>query len=217
MNTAAREPAPTAGAAEPQGPTGGPDPGDGSRGEGGPARRFWSARRVPAAVLALLLLGATGLLLYDVAAVRADRPAAAWRRGLADELATRELQDPWVLAGAVLAVLLGIWLLVLALTPGLRGLLPMRRDRRGGAAVRPALDRRAAALVLRDRALHVSGVRAVRVTVGRRRVRAAAQSRFRDLNEVRADLDVVLGRAVDELGLDRRPTLSVHVRRPPRG
>ncbi|MET9663661.1 hypothetical protein ABZY11_44300, partial [Streptomyces sp. NPDC006510] len=59
------------------------------------AGRFWSARRVPAAVLALVTLGGAGLLLYDVAAVRADRPAMRWRRALADELAERPLGNAW--------------------------------------------------------------------------------------------------------------------------
>ncbi|MGB8940941.1 MAG: hypothetical protein WCD21_12000, partial [Streptomyces sp.] len=46
------------------------------------ATRFWSPRRVPATVLALLVLGGAGLLLYDVAAVRAGHHAMGWRRDL---------------------------------------------------------------------------------------------------------------------------------------
>ena len=65
--------------------------------------RFWSARRVPAGILALLVLAGAGLLLYDVAAVRADRPAMHWRRSLARELAERPLDDIWVLVGAGVA------------------------------------------------------------------------------------------------------------------
>ncbi|MFF8912325.1 DUF6286 domain-containing protein [Streptomyces sp. NPDC015032] len=173
--------------------------------------RFWSARRIPAAVLALVVLGGTGLLLYDVAAVRAGRPAMRWRRVLAAELADRPLDDVWVLAGAAAAPAIGIWLLVLALTPGLRALLPMRRDRPG---VRAGLDRTAAALVLRDRAVEVSGVQSVRVRMRRGRAGVRAVSHFRELDDVRADLDTVLGAAVRELGLARPPSLSVQVRRP---
>jgi hypothetical protein len=40
-----------------------------------------------------------------------------------------------------------------------------------------------------------------------------AVSHFRELDEVRADLDAALADAVRGLGLDRRPGLSVHVRR----
>lgn len=90
-------------------------------------RRFWSARRVPAIVVALLSLAAVGLLLYDVVSVRAGRPGMGWRRRLADELATRPLDDVWVIVGAAVAMALGLCLVLLAVTPGLRRLLPMRQ------------------------------------------------------------------------------------------
>lgn len=179
----------------------------------GRAGRFWSARRVPAALLAIVLLGAAGLLLYDIAAVRADHSAMRWRRSLADGLAERHLDDVVVLIGAGVAALIGLWLILLALTPGLRDLLPMRRDR---AEVRAGLDRTAAALVLRDRAVEVAGVQSVRVRMGRRRAKVRALSHFRELDDVRADLDAVLETAVRELGLAKPPALSVQVHRPPK-
>ncbi|MFE1776578.1 DUF6286 domain-containing protein [Streptomyces sp. NPDC059008] len=186
----------------------GPTPGAFDDGRTG---RWWSARRVPAAVVALVLLGAAGLLLYDVAAVRAHRPAMAWRRWLARQLDTVPLDDPWLLAAAALAVVLGVWLIVLAVTPGLRQVLPMRPAAPG---VRAGLDRAAAALVLRDRAMEVAGVQSVRMTVGRRRAKAHAVSHFRALDEVRADLDTALGDGLRQLGLAHGLTLTVHVRRP---
>lgn len=182
-------------------------------GEGGPAARLWATRRVPAALLALVLLAGAGLLLYDVIAVRLDRPGMAWRRTLADELATRPLDDVWVRVGAVVAVVVGLVLLLSALTPGLRSLLPMRRD---VPHVHAALERAAAALVLRDRAMQVSGVQSARVKVGRRRVRARAQCHFRELDEVRAELDSALGNGIRQLGVARPHRLSVRVRRPKR-
>ncbi|MFJ5139505.1 DUF6286 domain-containing protein [Streptomyces sp. NPDC088707] len=190
------------------------DPGSGPRPD--PAsrvRRFWSVRRIPAAVLAALVLGGAGLLLYDVAAVRADRTAMAWRRELADGLATRPLDDTWVVVGAAVAVVLGLWLLTLAATPGLRAVLPMRREH---ADVRAGLDREAAALALRDRAMEVSGVQSVRVRVGRAKVAVKAVSHFRALDEVRADVETALAAGVDELALAHPPALTVRVARPPR-
>jgi hypothetical protein len=177
-------------------------------GDGGKAGRFWSVRRVPAGLLALVVLGGAGLLLYDVAAVRADRPAMHWRRATAEYLAKWRLEEVWVLASAGVAVLLGVCLIVLAVTPGLRALLPMRRD---VAAVRAGLDREAAALVLRDRAMEVSGVQSVRVRMGRSKVSVRAQSHFRELDDVRADLDAALSTGIRELGLARQPALYVHV------
>ncbi|WP_086561222.1 DUF6286 domain-containing protein [Streptomyces africanus] len=181
--------------------------------EGGREGRFWSARRVPAGIVALLLLGLTGLFLYDIVSVRADRPGMSWRRELARQLAQRPLDDTWVLVGAGVAALLGLWLLVLAATPGLRDVLPMRRTH---ADVRAGLDRDAAATALRDRAMEVAGVHAVRVRVRRRRADARAVSHFRELDDVRADLDAVLSDAISGLGLSRPPSLSVRVRRPGR-
>ncbi|NEC37695.1 hypothetical protein G3I66_31645, partial [Streptomyces rubrogriseus] len=59
--------------------------------------------------------------------VRAGRSALGCRRDLARQLAERPVDDTWVLVGACVAAALGLWLLVLALTPGLRRVLPMRR------------------------------------------------------------------------------------------
>lgn len=182
-------------------------------GEDGREKRFWSARRVPAGILAVLLLVGAGFFLYDVAAVRADRPGMGWRRSLARELAERPLDDAWVLVGAGAAVLLGLWLLVLAATPGLRDVLPMRRVH---PHVRAGLHRGAAALALRDRAMEVSGVQSVRVRVRRKKVDVRAVSHFRELDDVRADLDLTLADGIRGLGLSRPPALAVHVRRPGR-
>ncbi|MET9682502.1 DUF6286 domain-containing protein [Streptomyces coeruleorubidus] len=184
-----------------------------SDGEGGREGRFWSARRVPAGIVALLLLGLAGLFLYDIASVRADRPVMSWRRELARQLAERPLDDTWVLVGAGVAAALGLWLLFLAVTPGLRHVLPMRRTH---ADVRAGLDRDAAATALRDRAMEVPGVQSARVRVRRRRAKVRAASHFRELDDVRTDLDAVLTDAVRGLGLSRPPALSVRVRRPGR-
>ena len=124
-----------------------------------------------------------------------------------------------MIVGAAVAMALGLWLFLLAVTPGLRRLLPMRQPTGipGTGEVRAGLDRRAAALVLRDRAVQVPGVQSARGAVGRRKVKARAWAHFRDLDEVRADLDTELGEAVTSLGLARQPTLTVHVRRPKKG
>ncbi|MGW2047522.1 DUF6286 domain-containing protein [Streptomyces sp. NPDC001858] len=189
-----------------------PPPDDHHPGRGGPAgHRFWSARRVPAGIVAVALLVVAGAFLYDVAAVRADREAMAWRSELARQLAERPLDDIWVLVGAGVAAALGAWLILLAVTPGLRDVLQMDRPQ---PDVRAGLQRAAAALVLRDRAMEVAGVQSVRVRAGRRKADVRAVCHFRDLDDVRADLDAVLTHAVRGLGLTRPPALSVHVRRP---
>ncbi|MFI0979035.1 DUF6286 domain-containing protein [Streptomyces sp. NPDC021093] len=196
----------------------------GRRGSG-PRRRFWSARRIPAGVAATVLFGAAGLLLYDVLAVRSGRPGMRWRRDLAKALAERPLDQVWIQVGAGLAVALGLWLVVLAVTPGLRSLLPMRDPLRdptrdpvreegaGAGEVRAGVERSAAALVLRDRAMEVPGVQGARVRVGRGRVTVRAVSHFRELADVREDLGEAMRRGVDELGLAREPGIAVRVER----
>jgi hypothetical protein len=188
-------------------------------GSGRSAHRLWSSRRIPAALTALLSAAAVGFLLYDVVAVRAGRNAMRWRRRLAEELATRPLDDVWMIVGAATAMALGLWLFLLAVTPGLRRLLPMGQPSGIPATedVRAGLDRRAAALVLRDRAMQVSGVQSAHVDVGRRKAKVRAWAHFRDLEEVRSDLDAELGEAVSSLGLARQPTLAVRVGRPKKG
>ncbi|MFD9460924.1 DUF6286 domain-containing protein [Streptomyces sp. NPDC060027] len=181
--------------------------------EDGRQGRFWSVRRVPAGALAILLLVAAGAFLYDVAAVRAGRSALRWRTWLAQQLAERPLDDTAVLVGAGIAAAVGLWLVVLAATPGLRDVLPMRRTH---ADVRAGLYRTAAAMALRDRAMEVAGVQSVRVRVKRRKVDVRAVSHFRELDDVRADLDTTLADGVKGLGLARSPSLSVRVARPGR-
>ncbi|MFI0966690.1 DUF6286 domain-containing protein [Streptomyces sp. NPDC021080] len=181
--------------------------------EDGSQGRFWSARRVPAGILAFLLLVAAGAFLYDVVAVRAGRSALYWRTWLARQLAERPLDDTAVLVGAGIAAVLGLWLVVLAATPGLRDVLPMRRTH---ADVRAGLHRGAAAMALRDRSMEVAGVQSVRVRVKRRKVDVRAVAHFRELDDVRADLDTTLADGIKGLGLARSPALSVHVARPGR-
>ncbi|WP_327300172.1 DUF6286 domain-containing protein [Streptomyces goshikiensis] len=109
----------------------------------------------------------------DVVAVRAGRPAAAWRRHLTGELGTRPVDDVWMLTGAAVATAVGLWLIVLALTPGLRHQLPLRTPTPG---VRACLDRDGAADLLRDAAMQVPGVSTARIRVRRHRVKARATS-----------------------------------------
>lgn len=172
--------------------------------------RFWSTRRLPALLMGLLVLGASALFLYDIARVRAGQDAASWRRTLADDLSQRRLDDTVVVIVAIAAVLIGLWLLVLALTPGLRSVLTMRGEPRA----RVGLERGAAALVLRDRAMEVPGVRTVSVKVRRSRVRARAEVHFRELDTVEGELDEALADGVRQLGLAREPRVDLRVHRP---
>ncbi|MET8767414.1 DUF6286 domain-containing protein [Streptomyces sp. NPDC004658] len=190
----------------------GPGPTSGERDAGHRSHRPWSARRIPAALVASVILVAVVAALIDIIAVRAGRPAVAWRRLLADELATRAVDDVWVLTGAAVAAAVGAWLIVLALTPGLRHWLPQRSPAHC-PRLRAALDRDGAASLLRDAALRVPGVGAARIRVRRHRIKARADARFRDPRQVKDDLTAVLDEERDRLALARPPRIRVRVRR----
>ncbi|MFD7133776.1 DUF6286 domain-containing protein [Streptomyces sp. NPDC059894] len=191
-----------------------PDLAADQHGEGHRTHRPWSARRLPAALVAAVILVAAGAALVDVVAVRVGRPAAAWRRHVADALATRPVDDVWMLLGAAVAAAVGVWLIVLALTPGLRHWLPLRSPA-GCPRLRASLDRSGAADLLRDAALQVPGVSKARVRVRRHRVTARADVRFRDTRQVKEDLTAVLHDERDRLALARPPRVVVRVRRRP--
>ncbi|WP_406388957.1 DUF6286 domain-containing protein [Streptomyces sp. NBC_00211] len=174
-----------------------------------PARRPWSARRIPAALTALIVGAAAGILLFDVVRVRAGSSAAAWRRHLADELATRPLDDTLVQIGAGVIAALGLWLIILALSPGLRRQLPLRTP---GPLMHAVLDRSAAELQLRDAAMRVPGVSAAKVKFFQHRVKARADVRFRAPDDVKTDLRAALLEQLDRLALARPPRLDVRVR-----
>ncbi|GAB7180305.1 DUF6286 domain-containing protein [Kitasatospora sp. Ki12] len=135
----------------------------------GKVRRPRAPRTAAAALVATVVLVVAGALLYDVIEVRAGRPARRWRAQIADELATRHLDDLWVLVGAGAATLLGGWLLWLAIAPGLRRWLVLRPY--GGTTA--AVDRAGIGHLLRDRAAGLAGIDHLRIRVGRRRVRVA--------------------------------------------
>ncbi|MGA5819377.1 DUF6286 domain-containing protein [Kitasatospora sp. NPDC094028] len=133
----------------------------------GKVPRLRAPRTAAAALVATAVLVAAGALLYDVVAVRAGQPARRWRAQLADELATRHLDDVWVLTGAGVAVALGGWLLWLAFAPGLRRWLPLWPYGETTAAI----DKGGIAHLLTDRAAGLTGIEELRIRVGRRRVR----------------------------------------------
>ncbi|MFI6448359.1 DUF6286 domain-containing protein [Kitasatospora sp. NPDC050543] len=191
-------------------PTGDTDRGRARHGRATP--RWWSERRVPAAVAALVVLATCVFLLFDVARVRTGHTAAAWRKALADELATRPINDPWVITGAAVAAALGLWLIILALTPGRRHLLPMAASDNPDAP-QAALDRDGAARLLRDAALRVPGVSHADIRVRRRRISARAQVGFRDLDTVYTEVTEALTAQLHALALARVPRLTVRARR----
>ncbi|MFJ3664652.1 DUF6286 domain-containing Asp23/Gls24 family envelope stress response protein [Streptomyces sp. NPDC090119] len=173
-------------------------------------RRWWAQRRLPLGVLTLLATLTCGALATDLILVHTGhRPAAAWRTGALHWLYVHGPGEPPVTAAAVGCVLLGVWLIVLAVTPGRRGLLTAHSP---APATRVAVDRTAVAALLRDTAAGTEGVDTVAVRVRRRRATVRAALAFGDRAAAREQITEAARRALAECGLRRPLRLRVAVR-----
>ncbi|MEV0126252.1 DUF6286 domain-containing protein [Streptomyces sp. NPDC050703] len=193
---------------------GGPVPAGAVEAGGVRTRRPWSERRTPVAVAALLVAAVCALLLHDVVSVHAaGRAPARWRTRSVEWLSAHGPDSAaWPgLAVAAGVSALGVWLLVLAVTPGLRGRLPLAAP----PGVRASVDRRAVAALLRDAVADVPGVGPVRVDVGRRRARVRAGLRFGAREPARAAVAEAARETVAACGLARPPRVRVRVRPEP--
>ncbi|MGW2224236.1 DUF6286 domain-containing protein [Streptomyces formicae] len=178
------------------------------------ARRPWSQRRLPMGLFALTAAAASGVLLYEVVSVHvAGRPAARWRVELVDWLSRH---GPGVtatdLAAAAGVFALGVWLLILAVTPGKRRRVPLAAP---GPGVHATLERAAAAALLRDAVSDVPGITRVRVRMGRRGARVRARLGFGDRDAARDAVRRAALAAADGFGLARPLKLRVRVRTEP--
>ncbi|MFF2187217.1 DUF6286 domain-containing Asp23/Gls24 family envelope stress response protein [Streptomyces sp. NPDC058155] len=182
-------------------------------------RRPWSERRAPAAVFALLGAAVSGALLADVVAVALGREPSDVRLRTLDWLTSHGPADTAVAVGAAVATVTGLWTLFAALTPGLRGRLPMSPKSAKSAmpdatdATTTAIDRPAAAALVRHRAADVPGVSRVRVTAGRRRIAVRARIGFGDPADTREALTRTTEGVVAGLGLAKPPRVRVRVSR----
>ncbi|MFM9589473.1 DUF6286 domain-containing protein [Streptomyces scabiei] len=172
-------------------------------------RRRWSRRRLPVALLTAATAVGCGALALDLVRVHlADRAPAAWRTAAVHWLSGHGPGDPAVVAGGALMGLAGVWMVVLALTPG-------RRRRFTVLSLVPrvdaAMDRSAVAALLREVLGSVEGVGAVRVTVRRRRVAVRAGLAFGDLGQARAAVTAAAHHALAACRLRRVPRLRVTV------
>ncbi|MFJ4680131.1 DUF6286 domain-containing protein [Kitasatospora sp. NPDC088783] len=168
-----------------------------------------SERGVPTALVVAVLLVAAGTLLYDVIAVRAGGRARPWRRELAEQLATRHLDDPWVLGIAGGAVVLGLLLLWLAFARGLRGWLAL--EPRGSA-----IHRSTVGALIAGRARQRSDVHSWQVKVGRRRTKVTLTGDTDPAGaerELRAELARIPLAAPHRLDVRTRPVPERHHRR----
>ncbi|WP_327402563.1 alkaline shock response membrane anchor protein AmaP [Streptomyces sp. NBC_01288] len=171
--------------------------------------RWWSARRTPVALLTSSAALACGALALDLVQVHtAHRAAAAWRVSAVHWLSGHGPGDPAVVIAGGLTALLGVWMIVLALTPGLRHRSTVRTE---AERVDAAVDRSAIGSLVRDTAGDVPGITAVRVRVGRRRITVWASLAFGDRAEAHTAVTAAAHAAVSSCRLRRAPRVRVTV------
>ncbi|MFE2478041.1 DUF6286 domain-containing protein [Streptomyces sp. NPDC059389] len=197
LKTGADESAPTA-------PTDAPTPG-GTRS----ARRWWSARRAPMAVVVLVAAAVCAAVTADVIRVRATHhTAAAWRLRAVDWLAGHGPGDPAVTIAAVVAAAAGTWLLAMAFTPGRRGQLPLTAADGHEIVV---VDRSTVSALVRDAVGASDGVEAVRVRTGRRRLTVRASLAFGDRETALRQATDATDRVLADCPLGRAPRRKVTI------
>ncbi|MFF7641846.1 DUF6286 domain-containing protein [Streptomyces canus] len=170
-------------------------------------RRRWSRRRAPVALLTSVAAVACGALAVDLVRVHAaHREPGVWRTSAVHWLSGHGPGDPAaVLAGAATA-LLGVWVVVLALTPGRRDRSTVRT---GSARLAVAVDHPAVAALVRDTVGDVEGVTAVRVRARRRRVTVRAGLAFGDRAVAHAAVTAAARTALDACRPRRAARLRV--------
>ncbi len=174
-------------------------------------RRLWASRRVPAGLVALVVLGAAGFLLTVVVMTRnGQHPFADAQFRLSRGLRERTWDDTWVRVASAIAAAVGLILLACGLLRGRRMLLPLRRR---GALV-GFIHRRALEAMVTDTAEHVRGVGAVNVNVHpRRHILVLASARYRDVDDVEHELEEELTTRLAAIGLDRPVPVRVRMDR----
>ncbi|MFJ9877364.1 DUF6286 domain-containing Asp23/Gls24 family envelope stress response protein [[Kitasatospora] papulosa] len=173
------------------------------------ARRWWSSRRLPVAVVTGAAALVCGALTLDVARVRLlGLPPARWRGDAVDWLSTHGAGDLPVVLGGAGAALTGLVLVVLAVTPGQRRLLPLSPP-----VDQPvfALDRSAVSALVEEAVSDVAGIGRARVRVGRRRVLVRARLSFGDREAARVGVEAAARLAVGGCALPRAPRLRVRL------
>jgi uncharacterized alkaline shock family protein YloU len=172
-------------------------------------RRRWSQRRVPVALLAWAAAVGCGALAVDLVRTHlAHRAPGAWRSWAVQWLSGHGPGDPAVVAAGGLTALAGLWMVVLALTPGHRRQYTVR-----GPAPRidTVIDRSAVAVLVRDAVTGVDGVTAVRARTRRRRVTVRATLAFGDRDAAQAAVTAAARDALAACHLRRGLRLRVTV------
>lgn len=173
-------------------------------------RQYRTRRTVPAVIVALLIAAASIVIVIEVISRLVDQPLGLLPVDALGDLG-RETQwnDPLTVTVAIVAVLLGVLLLVLALTPGRVRARPLRSARPGVAvAVAPGdLER-----LVAQAAEAVDGVDHASASAGNGRVSVRVNSPLHDPGGLDEQVQQAVSERLDQLGLLDEPQIRVSVR-----
>ncbi|MBO1337952.1 DUF6286 domain-containing protein [Streptomyces sp. VRA16 Mangrove soil] len=173
-------------------------------------RRWWSQRRGPTSLVLALTAAATIVCTADVLRVHVcGEWPGQWRLTALRWLAGHGPGDPTVTSAAVGAMLVGAWLVVLALTPGNRRQLMLAASRDGWCA---QIDRSAVAALIRDAVGEVPGLHHITVRCGRRTVKVRGEVAFGDCASARDQARQTVTDTVAACGLVRPVRLRLALR-----
>jgi hypothetical protein len=174
------------------------------------SREYRPRRTVPAVIVALVLAAASIVIAIEAITRLFNQPLGLLPvEALGDLGRETQWNDPLTVTVAIVAVLLGVVLLVLALTPGRVRARPLRSVRPGVAvAVAPGdLERLAA-----QAAETVAGVDHASARAGNGRVSVRADSPLHDPGNLDEQVQQAVSERLDQLGLLDEPQVRVSVR-----
>ncbi|GAA3524579.1 hypothetical protein GCM10022222_03920 [Amycolatopsis ultiminotia] len=163
-------------------------------------------RRSTAATLTALVVLA-GCVLVTVVAVQliiGERPWVSYP-AVAGALNRTQWTNWWTAFGAIAAVVLGLCLLLAAILPGKRTVLPLHGAPDSGAS------RASYRSTLRAAATSVDGVSAAKVRLGRRRVRVRVQTHRSREDGLTEAVRAAVTHRLDEIGPVAPPAVRVAV------
>ncbi|RJQ89066.1 DUF6286 domain-containing protein [Amycolatopsis panacis] len=163
-------------------------------------------RRATAATLTALVLLAACVLVAVVAIqlIIGERPWVSYS-AVAGALNRTPWTSWWLELASIVAVVLGLCLLLSAVLPGRRTVLPLRGELDSGAS------RASYRSTLRAAASGVDGVSAAKVRLGRRRVRVRVRTHRTRSEGLSEAVEAAVTRRLDEVGPVEQPAVRVAV------
>lgn len=166
-------------------------------------------RSLPATLVALLLLAAAVLVALSCVQVLLGRPSLIPLATLAGVGASLTWNTPVVIAGGVIAGVLGLLLLAAAVLPGRPTVLALSGSSAGTSS---GVTRRSLCRDLVSTVRSADGITATRISVKRGRIRAMVHAPGGENTELDEQVRGLLTNRLAEIALAHRPRMRVRVR-----